>query len=224
MVSKVSTYNSISSYLGIIILFYLLFIFTSCNQTKPVDSINYKIEKRSFSNAQALIQWTEEPQNGFIRERNLNELLFGLKLKPSSLLLANQIIENNELTTNNNPFDEILYFDFKITKNAKGNYDFLNLKPEQGLSYSERVIYCAFKMQKDFCIKQNGNSILPLVYHFERTFGVGNGGTILIGFEKSKLSLNQDFIVSYNDQLFGAGIINFYFDKSYLINSPVLKT
>jgi hypothetical protein len=107
---------------------------------------------------------------------------------------------------------------------VKGNYDFLNLNADEGLSYSERVIYCAFKMQKDFCIKQNGIAILPLVYHFERTFGIGNGGTVLLGFEKSKLSLNDDFVFSYNDQLFGVGIINYYFDKSYLINSPILKS
>jgi hypothetical protein len=204
----------------IFIIISIVFLLSSCKKMDNKD-IEYVVVEKSFSTASSLVDWTESTETGYQRTKTINGINFNLFYKPINYLKANQIVKNQNIFE----YDSmILYFEFKIYQKAEKNQDFLSINLKDKNQYTDRMNHCIFSNGKDFSLTQDKMEFNPLIFHFERTYGLGNGGKFILGFDKSILDLNKEFTITYNDQLFSCGVINYYYDKSYLKTQPILKS
>ena len=116
-------------------------------------------------------------------------------------------------------YSDLIYFKLNIVW-PDGNKELLKYNLSSPQQYEWRVKYASYDMQKDVVAVQDGNTIYPALYHFERVFEAAPRSTIMFAFDKKQLDKSKEFTVTFNDNLLDKGIINFNYKDDQLINIP----
>ena len=119
-------------------------------------------------------------------------------------------------------YDSLLFFNLQIDID---NFNEELLKYKLGgnidASYSQRVDYYAFKMQKDINIVLAEKDTIPcMMYHFERNYGVSPKNNFMIGF---KLSNFKNAVLVYDNNLLQTGIIKFELKEKEITHHTHIK-
>jgi len=193
-----------------IVLFLAITIFVGCSKEtlKPSELIN----------------WVNDSENGLIQKQIINDFDFEVLYKPTDYVIAlegrtDQLTEEaySELKSS---VGEMQYLDLKI-KSAAENTDALSGAIKSQDDYYERLDYFVTYAYQDIQLVQGEDTLSPLIYHFERTYGLTPYNTILLGFEKTESPGDRTLII--DDQVLGIGRVKFVFDEEKINETPTLK-
>jgi hypothetical protein len=171
------------------------------------------------------IQWVENPENGFLLEKSINEFTYVALYKPvdySSLveIATLEKINPDKFKEVKKTYEGMEYFTFKITCSAT-NDELLRYKSSSSSEYFNRLEYFSFKAQNDFNLLNGSDTVKCDLFHFERSFGLAPVLTFVIGFTKPQKQLGPITLI-YEDKIFKNGIIKLLFEEAVLNSEPEL--
>lgn len=201
-----------------------LFLIMSCkpdmNETDPTKEISSKENQEiSFSSPEKLVAYISSPENGYYKEKEIDEIKFSALLKPIEFIKANEKIKSSSSKIADD--DDLQYFDLRITV-KDFSMEFLKYNLASASDYPQRVDYCSFEMQNDIYLI-DGKDTLPCVYyHFERAYNVVPFGHFILAFKPTNKDVVRAKTLVYYDRLFDKGLIKMTFLPHDLIKVPKL--
>jgi hypothetical protein len=171
-----------------------------------------------------LIHWVNDSRNGLIQKQMINNFDFEVLYKPTDYVIAlegrtDQLTEE-AYTELKSSVGDMQYLDLKI-RSAADNTDALSGAIESQDDYYVRLDYFVTYAYQDIRLVQGRDTLSPLIYHFERTYGLTPYNTILLGFEKTESPGDRTLII--DDQILGIGRVKFVFDEEKINETPTLK-
>lgn len=171
-----------------------------------------------------LINWVNDPENGLIQQQSLNHFDFEVLYKPTDYIIAlegrtDQLTEVRYAELKSS-LEGLQYLDLKI-KSEEGNLDALSGGMETQDDYYQRLDYFITYAYQDIQLVQGQDTLRPVIYHFERTYGLTPYNTILLGFEETGIASDRTLII--DDQVLGVGRIKFVFEEEKITETPTLK-
>lgn len=178
-------------------------------------------------NVHDFVQWVQNPENGFRKEKKMDDLTFSVQYKPYEYIVCmeerKEEIKDTLMKNRIGEINGMQYYDLKISLN-EGAGELLKYQLASPQQYTERVNYFAFNMQNNIQLVE-GNDTLPCsLYHFERAYDAAPSGTFLLGFQVTKNKLSQEKTLLVYDKTFNKGMLKFTFRKKDLKNLPKIKT
>jgi len=196
-----------------------MFNFSSGSASENSTLNNQKVNPTEY------LQWSENPENGMIAEKTIDDLSFSAFYKtPEYLVLkefGNGEITKPEFDKKIKDYEGMQYFSFKI-QDIKDEKELLRkgLKSEQ--EYYSRIEYFSFKMQKDFKLIEGTDTLNCLLFHFERSYGLAPNAVFTMGFEPGKNKTSTKSIL-YQDNVFNVGNIYLTIKDKDLVKLPNLS-
>ena len=174
------------------------------------------------SNIQEYKAWFTVEENGFIRKQDAKDFIFHVTRKPAELMAMSEIqelpiLEKSRVDSIVRTYDESEYFMLDIQlKDAKvgSNAGLLNHLTGDYVSYETYFKDLAFTANEHVELVINGDTLLPLIYHFEPTYELAKSVRLIFGFPKKNNSDEMTFI--FDDELIGYGRLKFIFKPLYL--------
>lgn len=216
------------SFLNILILLNLFFL-VACKQGNESDLVSdglievpvAKANIISFTSPQELVTYVAAPENGYYKEKEIDNIKYSALLKPIDFIKANEALKSDGIKVSDD--DDLQYFDFRVTV-KDFSMEFLKFDLSSPDEYAQRVEYCAFKMQKDIYLIDGKDTLQCEMFHFERAYDLVPYGHFILAFvpSKNKTMISPKTLV-YHDQLFNKGLIKFTFTTNNLINVPKLS-
>lgn len=174
----------------------------------------------------AYVKWIKNPDNGLVKAKTIDKMIFSVLYKPSEYLLCQEERSNEISTKTYNQklpdYSDLYYFDLKIEIEG-GQGELLKQDASGSEDYDKRVKYYSFGLLHDITMVQNGDTIPCAMTHFERAFDITPYACFQIAFPKQK-SKEGDLTIIFIDKIFGKGILKFFFNKDILSHLPKLKT
>ncbi|MDP2388374.1 MAG: hypothetical protein Q8M29_18520 [Bacteroidota bacterium] len=219
--------------LNYLVIAVLAVFLVSCNNSESgsaaaIDGISTssqnEVQKLSLKPVE-YIKWVEDPENGFLLEKNINEFSYVALYKPGnySTLVEMAVLEK----INEEKFKEVQktyegmdYFTFKIACSETKD-ELLRYKSSSSGEYFNRLEYFSFKAQNDFNLLNGTDTVKCELFHFERSFGLAPVLTFVIGFSKPEKQLGPMTLI-YEDRIFKNGTIKLLFEEEVLNNEPEL--
>lgn len=185
--------------------------------TKEISAKEY--QEIPFSSPEKLVAYVSSSENGYYKEKEIDEIKFSALLKPIDFIKANEKIKSSPSKITDG--DDLQYFDLRITVKDFG-MEFLKYNLSDVSDYPQRVDYCSFEMQNDIYLI-DGNDTLPCVYyHFERAYNVVPFGHFILAFKPTDKNVVRAKTLVYYDRLFNKGLIKMTFLPQDLIKIPKL--
>lgn len=220
--------NKINQILG----FVLLTTLWSCSADTANETETVNDEHLSLSNTKTelpleeFVKWVGDKQNDLSKSKEISEMKYHLTYVPKECMafleLKDEAYTPEEFNSALNSYKTMSYFNFRIElKDGKGELLKYNLTSPQ--QYTERINYVSFGMQKDIFLVQEKDTLLPGLYHFERTFDVAPFTTVMLAFDNEKFDPEKEFTIVYNDRLFNKGYIKYNYQPKQLIDLPNLS-
>lgn len=155
--------------------------------------------------------WYTANRNSLIFSTDYENLNYQLRYNPAELRLAGAI-DRKEITNKselkqwykeNDTYEE---FSFKIT--SKAGRDLFVEYSETKEEINEKVLYFIEQAKYDFLLVREKDTIAPVHYQFENTYGVAPFVTIYLAFDKSTKDNTVKELI-YNDQVLNKTLIPF---------------
>lgn len=179
--------------------------------------------KKYFTTVAEFKEWNDKSETIF-RNREIGKFNYNVKLLSSDLLALQELqgekYSNSVFESTKKQYEELIYLKFNISHDEY-NKELLKLPSEYNESYSDRVKYASFHLNKDIIIINDSNDTIPCALHqFERAFNIQSGLNFLIAFPK--FNFENGFTMIYQDNLFRNGIVKFRYEKEN-VELPYLK-
>lgn len=168
------------------------------------------------------IGYVDNKENGLVIERTFDGVQFQAQYRPADYLASVDLLRNPALAYGEviKEIDSLQYFCFRIGNESHSD-DVLKRNITTGEEYIKRLEYLAFAARNDFMLVSGNDSLRCSLYHFERSHNLAPYHTIIMAFPAIKRS-DLGRTLSYNDQLFGSGRINFHFASETVSKIPKL--
>ena len=170
------------------------------------------------------LAWVENPDNGFHNRREMGEYVLGAQLMPTpyqAVQLHKASLDKQSLEEMKTELAESL--DIRLTLAPLDQHvSFLKYQLESTTEYQARVNYLSFEMDDYVYLIQEGDTIRPNIYHFERAFDLRPEAHVFLSFPRPK-NLDGDVLLVLEDQYFGMGPVRFRFDLHLLSHQPSLS-
>ena len=168
--------------------------------------------------------YCENQTNGLIQTKEVGNFLFSAFYKPLNYLAIKEFKTTDSI--NKKLFDasvkeygDLTYFSFKI-QNTSEQGELLKMNISSDNEYYGRLEYMAFKMQQDFKLIQEKDTLNCSLYHFERVYGLAPHATFVLAFPKT--NTQKEMKLWYHDKFFNTGIIMLNFEPEIISNLPTL--
>jgi len=173
------------------------------------------------------VSWMKDPENGFKREKKMDELTFSVQYKTPEYITCMELhgrpCADSVLKKNISELNDMQYYDLKIVL-EDGSSELLKYKNTSPQQYNDRVNYFAFGMQNDLALVDGNDTLRCELYHFERAYDITPSATLLLGFSKKNSSGRNDKTLIFYDRTFNKGMLKFKFAATAFNNKPKLKT
>jgi hypothetical protein len=195
-----------------IILFTFVAVICSCNS------------KNKLLTKDELTRYINNKKNGLMEEQEINGIKVRLSYRPSSMMVTQetegvQKVDSIAIISLENKYKDNYYFLLNISKDNKevirqlGNFD----------RYSDMVQVFAFQMNQFVNLTTPQKDTIPLAdYLFDQTYGMSNGNTILLAFNKNKIADKKNIEINIGECGLGIGDLKFRFEKENLDKIPKL--
>jgi len=160
----------------------LMFLVASCSSRET-----------DFESKASFQKHVNDPDNGFIKQQESNDLIFEAKLVPP--------------LSGENSTECTVHLRIK-RKDGGAVLDYGGVDRRMAL---EREGYLSFDLREDVEMNVEGHSFTPVFHHYERNYGLKPSVDILFNF--MNLESDKDVIFQYRDRLFDQGLIRIKFDK-----------
>ena len=151
------------------------------------------------------IAWVENPENGLVMNKEMNDLIFSVQYKPLAyevLLQEKRTFSDGEMKLEMDSISDMQYYTFRIA--TAGGTDVQRYRAESEQDYYARLEYFALQMQNDLVLIDGSDTLPCLLYHYERTYGIDPRATFVMGFSDKKKS-QENKTLMYTDRVFGSG-------------------
>ncbi len=171
-----------------------------------------------------LIKFLGDKDHGLSQEQEVNGIQVKVSYQPSSLLAAQEL--NNERLPAASVIDS-------VEKKYKKNYYFLLKFTKDGREairqlgdfsrYSDMVQVLSFQMARFVNVTTPAKDTVSLTdFLFDQTYGMSDGNTVLLCFDKEKLQNKKEIEVNIAECGFGTGSLKFHFDQKDIERVPSL--
>ncbi|NGX85386.1 hypothetical protein [Aequorivita sp. KMM 9714] len=194
-----------------IITFLMAFLmFLSCNQ-------------KHFDSKEALLDYLQNEDNGYIQKKTVNGVDFSLMFKPTDLIVS-QILQSksvNNVDSLRNEYSKYLYFNLSMSIN---NQEILNIIPLTKNEYGSMANQLAFGMDEKVYLYTNNNDTIQMAeYIYPRMYGMGGSTSMLFVFPKNDWIKESKFLnFTIEDLKMQTGEIKFKINKNILVNQPIM--
>lgn len=192
-----------------IALYLVVLLFTCCSNQKNYNKKEY-------------MQYVLSESNGLKNTRIINGIKYTIQYLPAKFMAIteNEKINADSIESCERSYSELEYVKLTV-ENAEGSkknvLSFLN-SPSQ---YNYFLQYANTKFNRSIELKVN-DSVYPCVMSYMETgYKVVSKITFLVGFTKPRSE--NDYVVSFKDELFGNGIINFTIDSRDMKELKTIK-
>lgn len=189
----------------------------------------------SISSLEEYNVWVNNPDNGLVKERNINGLSISLKYLPvdrqvyrdaSSLELS-----KNDYDSIRSQYENTLTFlmSIDIDESTKTTGDIMYYNVQNKQEFIEKALTLNFDMGNYVTIStDDGSTYAPVLSNMENVYSMSTGRKFMFVFvptEKNdkKLKTSEELIFTYDDNEFDLGKVNFKFDRETLDNIPKLN-
>ncbi|GAL85638.1 hypothetical protein Solca_4192 [Sporocytophaga myxococcoides] len=159
--------------------------------------------------------WFNDQENGFIKTKEINNLIFSVQYRPVDLFLSGELdpgktYTDKELDSLREGYRGSKYFVLEIAIQDK------EVRDKNGLLEKELFLNAfsgkANTIASNVKLAIDGDTISPSIFHEENGYELGSRKRVLFAFpsQKSKDVFNMNFI--YNDEIFNSSILNFGFE------------
>ncbi|MFY0599852.1 MAG: hypothetical protein JXR03_09285 [Cyclobacteriaceae bacterium] len=134
-----------------------------------------------------LVNWVEDPANGLRSISQIENFQYDLQYQPNIYRSLGQYDEVNAelLDSLNSVKSELEYFMLRITSLDQSKNVFEILK-EYKISKEDLIYHFSYKMQNVISLVRAGDTLAPVLYHYERSYGVRKEETFLMAFDLGK--------------------------------------
>jgi hypothetical protein len=172
-----------------------------------------------------LISYINDKDNGLVKEQESNGVQVKLSFEPSSLLAAQQLsampaASKVVIDSTQKKYTANYYFLLKFSKGGKEAIRQLGSFSR----YSDMVQVLSFQMHRFINLTTPQKDTIALAdYLFDQTYGMSDGNTILLCFDRTKLIGKDQLHINVAECGLGTGNLTFSFNQKDISKVPVLK-
>lgn len=180
-------------------------------------------EKKILSRTE-LIQYINDPGNGLKQTQEVQGIRAELRYQPSSLLVMQALGQENvadKKATDSleKHYGKNYYFLLKFSKGGQEAIRQLGSFSR----YSDMVQVFSFQMHRFVNLTTPQLDTIPLAdYLFDQTYGMSDGNTILLCFDKAKLQDKDMLHINVAECGLGTGALQFSFKRKQIDRLPAL--
>ena len=163
--------------------------------------------------------WFNDPENGFLKEKVVNDLKFSVQLRPVELMILKEMKQAtgysaSQIDSLKNSYGSSLYFLMEVTyenteKMKKG--DLVQSTVKNYNEYVEHINQLSFELDDNVILVAGDDTIRPSLYHYERGYELGKKQSFLFAFPFDDDKNNEQVSFIYNDEVFQTGVNVFRF-------------
>jgi hypothetical protein len=176
-------------------------------------------------NRTELVGYLRDKENGLVQEQQINATKVSLSYHPTSLMVSREIGDER------NPSKAVID---SIEKKYSKNYYFLakfSINGKEAIRqlgdfarYSDMVQVLSFQMHRFVNVTTPQRDTLPLAdYFFDQTYGMSDGNTLLLCFDKEKLKNRKELEINIAECGMGTGNLKFLFNREDLDAVPKMN-
>jgi hypothetical protein len=171
-----------------------------------------------------LVKYINNKENGLVQEQEVNGISTRVSYQPAQMLVAQELEGEQKKDTATikeleSKYKDYYYFLLKYSKDGKEAIRQLG----DFSRYSDMVQVLSFNMQRFVNATTPQKDTLPLAdYLFDQTYGMSDGNTILLSFEKAKLQNSKTIDINIAECGFKTGNLKFRFEKEQIEKTPAL--
>lgn len=180
---------------------------------------------KSFNTKDALWEYLEEKENGYLQEKNINGYNFSLLYKPTDLLVEQELGEeksDEKIKELREKYQKYMYFTLSMSKDNK---ELLSTTPTNRNEFGAMVNQLAFGMrEKVHLFTQQKDTLEMLDYNYPRMYGMSQSTTMLFVYPRDEKFLNEE-ILNFTIQDLGTytGEVKFKIPTNIILNEPKIK-
>jgi hypothetical protein len=199
---------------------------SNAGSSETDQAVVQEAAQREELDAGSYTQWFEEGGHGLLAEKEINGYRYSLLYKPASYetlkMYNDQLLTTEELKA----VPELQYYTLRILKENL-NDELLKDGVRDAGEYGRRVEYFSYQVQQDIRLVDGADTLSCAMVHYERTYGVSPGITLLLSFplkdkEKVKHPVYEQKTLAFDDEVFGNGRVNLTIDAASLNRMPEL--
>ena len=154
------------------------------------------------------IQAVDDTANGLTQTRSLGQYFITAQYKPYPyILLKERHVEpqSEEWVQQQSNIAGLEYFSFSVGSNRGQLLSSLNaVSDSMNTSTSD---YLAFKLEEDVYLIHGEDTLLPVLFHWPRSYELAQQETFMLGFPRGDTT--QNITLVYDDRLLGIGVQKF---------------
>jgi hypothetical protein len=172
-----------------------------------VVACNKKNEKLSL---EEYIKFIQNPDNGFITEKELGDYKFQVLYQPKDYLIASEIksgcIDKSHVVERTKELDG--YQCVVLRVKSKESNELLSADNGSEEEYYKRLEYFSGNAQSDMFLLDGQDTLPCVLYHYERNYGLSPITSIVMTFKNNKNSNSDKKIFVFDDKILGLGKLN----------------
>ncbi len=172
------------------------------------------------------VRWVNDPENGFVQEVVIENFKLTCKIQPAAYLALKELrmqgipFTSNALDSTVRQYGQYIYAILQIGL-EKGNEDFLKYKIRNDQDYFDRLKYFTNDVSHDLFIRDNQDTGVCLINHFERSYSVSSYNSMILSFDTLS-ETDHDKVIVFNDQILGIGKVQFRFPNKIFRFNPTI--
>ncbi|PCI93074.1 MAG: hypothetical protein COB15_16960 [Flavobacteriales bacterium] len=169
--------------------------------------------------------YIQNPENGLMQEKKVNNVEYKLIYKPTALMI-NQELRNKEITNGlldslEEKYSKHHYFMLSVNVN---NRDILSSKAGNKGEFGSAVYQLSFNMnEKTFLVNDNLDTLGLVDYVFPRMYGMSPATNMLFVFEKGDWEHTKSLKLHINEFGLNTGNTKYKFLAKDIKNIPAIK-
>lgn len=175
-------------------------------------------------------KWLNEPENGLVKERKVNALIFRVKYLPTEYLVhrelrtAEQAYSQAQIDSIYREYENGMHFLFSILPSEEGLIqDIVKLGITNYQEYKERVNVMNFGMQELMEMNADGVEINPVIVRMENVYGISAKRDWNVLFVSDAIGAANTYDLRFEDDIFYSGMHHFVFEAKNLEGLPKIK-
>lgn len=164
----------------------------------------------------------QEPEHGLIQTIAMNGITLEVLYRPKDFVIAQDIDsdEEKEWLKAREKLDSLDYFVLKISRSGE---EVQNKFAGNQSRFDNAINYLSNGIQEDVSIVEDGGKVFEAEStSFAPTFGISDGTRVLLVFKTFLQEDPRDFIITFDDGMFGSGRSEFRFEGDNIEKVPIV--
>ena len=174
-----------------------------------------------------LVKYVRQPDNGLLRTKQLNQVKIALQYKPIPFLIANELrrntIHEEEYEQRYKELEGSQYYNLQISMPGMQGQNLVNYQVNSEEERQQRLYYLSFGLQNDIRLIEGGDTLRPILCHFERSYDMTPHRTFVLAFSQKTEKQFDDKTFILDSPVLGTGPLKLNIKGAALQNIPDLK-